>query len=678
MVQYRHMPIGRQIIVVACGLLIVLFAIVTLVITKLSMQHALSTTEQNLTQQVATMRGMLDAYFENVQARGNRQSDFFQKFLQTNITHSSNLTRTGSVDLPILQAGGNVLNANHGLLENFKDLSATEAAVLVVHEGKVYRAVTLLKKDGQFMDGTEIPAADPVAKALLAGESYSGLTVRNGQYFFSVVRPLKDRDGKFFGGTSVRVSLEAELKQIRSTLGSIVSGKTGYVYILRPTGDEKSLAEFVLHPTLQGKTVGDVNSPTLYTAIASIVVKKEGILHYLFADKEGRDREKLVALTPLNGWGWVLGVGSWQDEYLADSYTLRNILILVGLLAAALSGGMIYLLVNDRLRPLQGVVQTIDRMGAGDFRNINSSNGHGSENEVLRLEAALAKTAQGIRQLLDSTRLASTQVGNSATTVEKAMERMLSSSESESRETLSMAATMEEISTSITLVAENARSVVTVTQGSRDTARTGGQQMAGTVAEMERIAQEIQESTTLVSRLGERSQQISSIVNVIREIADQTNLLALNAAIEAARAGESGRGFAVVADEVRKLAERTAVSTHEISSTIQAIVDDTNNAVNQMEKVHEQMGSGVDLAKQTNETLEAINRQAESTLHDVNEIADAAHEQSMAVQAIASSVERVAHLSEENHTIADANLTQTVELRKSADQMQAALGRFQL
>ena len=678
MANYRHMPISRQIIIVACSALIILFTAVTLIVTKLSMQHALTTTEQNLTQQVATIRGMLDAYFENVLARGNRQSDFFMKYLQGDVSRGSGTVRTGAVDLPELHAAGRVLNANHSLLESFKELSATEAAVLVVQDGQVYRAATLLKKDGQYMDGTAVPETDPVAKAILKGENYTGLTVRNGQYFFSVVRALKDRDGKVFGGLSVRVSLEAELKQIRTTLGAIVSGQTGYVYILRPTGDEKSLAEFVLHPTLQGKTVADANSPTLYKAIASIVAKKDGILHYQFADKEGREREKLVVLAPLNGWNWVVGLGSWQDEYLADSYSLRTVMILVGLLAAALSGVMIYVLVNSRLRPLQGVIEVIDRMGAGDFRQTRLEGQANSGNEVMHLAAALDKTAGQIRQLLDSTRQTSLQVGQSANTVEGAMREMLLSSESESQEASAMAATMEQISSSITLVAQNARSVVDLTQGSRDTARSGGDLMASTVTEMERIAAEIQESAKLVQVLGERSQQISSIVNVIREIADQTNLLALNAAIEAARAGESGRGFAVVADEVRKLAERTAVSTHEISSTIQAIMSDTATAVDHMERVHSQMGNGVDLAKKTNETLLAINTQAESTLHDVNEIADATQEQSQAVQAIANSVERVANLSKENHSVANNNLTQTVELRKVADAMQKSLGRFEL
>jgi methyl-accepting chemotaxis protein len=107
----------------------------------------------------------------------------------------------------------------------------------------------------------------------------------------------------------------------------------------------------------------------------------------------------------------------------------------------------------------------------------------------------------------------------------------------------------------------------------------------------------------LIQSLGERSKQISSVVGVIREIAEQTNLLALNAAIEAARAGEQGRGFAVVADEVRKLAERTAMSTQEISTTVSAILQETSGAVQRMQTVSANMSDSVGLAREAGDSF---------------------------------------------------------------------------
>ncbi|MDE1166222.1 MAG: PAS domain-containing methyl-accepting chemotaxis protein [Pseudomonas sp.] len=129
------------------------------------------------------------------------------------------------------------------------------------------------------------------------------------------------------------------------------------------------------------------------------------------------------------------------------------------------------------------------------------------------------------------------------------------------------------------------------------------QQAAG---QMREIAGNIDESSQILAQLGERSQQITAIVNTIRGIADQTNLLALNAAIEAARAGEMGRGFAVVADEVRSLAGRTSGSTAEISNMIHLIQEQTRAAIASMETTRLQASKSVELADQAGEVIVQI------------------------------------------------------------------------
>lgn len=135
-----------------------------------------------------------------------------------------------------------------------------------------------------------------------------------------------------------------------------------------------------------------------------------------------------------------------------------------------------------------------------------------------------------------------------------------------------------------------------ISLNTRDIAEKGAAVIQQTASGMREIAADIDGSSQLIAKLGERSQQITAIVNTIRGIADQTNLLALNAAIEAARAGEQGRGFAVVADEVRQLAARTSGSTAEISSMIAMIQDETRQAIESMDGTRDRAAQGVDLA----------------------------------------------------------------------------------
>lgn len=149
---------------------------------------------------------------------------------------------------------------------------------------------------------------------------------------------------------------------------------------------------------------------------------------------------------------------------------------------------------------------------------------------------------------------------------------------------------------------------------------TGVIQQAAT--EMRQIAENIEDSSTLIARLGERSEQITAIVNTIRAIADQTNLLALNAAIEAARAGDQGRGFAVVADEVRQLAARTSGSTAEISSMIDMIQNETQQAIKSMDGTRERAAKGVQLANQAGTVILQIRDGASDAVQAVSMFAE--------------------------------------------------------
>ncbi|MGY1921716.1 methyl-accepting chemotaxis protein [Pseudomonas tolaasii] len=146
--------------------------------------------------------------------------------------------------------------------------------------------------------------------------------------------------------------------------------------------------------------------------------------------------------------------------------------------------------------------------------------------------------------------------------------------------------------------AQSAAQAYHISLNTRDIAEKGAEVIQQTASGMREIAADIDDSSQLIAKLGERSQQITAIVNTIRGIADQTNLLALNAAIEAARAGEQGRGFAVVAGEVRQLAARTSGSTAEISSMIAMIQEETRQAIDSMDGTRDRAAQGVELANQ--------------------------------------------------------------------------------
>jgi methyl-accepting chemotaxis protein len=676
---FSHRPIAQQLIVAIVGALAVVFLAMAMTVQFRADGAAISVAEQNLTREAKLMAGTLDALFDEVRERGGRQADFFLRFLNGNLSPGSDLVRTGDVDLPAVRLGGELLNGNDRLLKSFQSLTGDEAALLLLRDGKVYRLATLLRdKNGKPMHGVPVKDDDPVALSLKAGKDYQGLAIRGGKYYFSTVRLLRDAGGTAWGAVSVRISLAEELKRIRAQFGSIVAGKTGYVYIVRPVGD-KGDGEFVLHPKFQEKLLSEVDVPaTAKDAVARILATRNGVYRYQMPDAGGSEREKIVVAATSDNWGWTVATGSWLDEYLEESRALRNMVILVSVLAALLLALVTWFLVRSRLRGLAQLVDAVSRLSAGDLRATVEQADPRSRNEVHAIAHAFNEMAAGMRKLVSGVAQTSAQVGQSAHQVRDAAQRALESAGQASQSASGIAASVEQLSVSISHVADNARQAAQISEDSRSVTGGGRQVVTRTMHELERVASEIGESAALIETLGERSKQISSVVGVIREIAEQTNLLALNAAIEAARAGEQGRGFAVVADEVRKLAERTALSTQEIASTVEAILKETTHAVTRMQSVSGNMSSSVELARDAGDSLTTIEGRVEETVGVVMQIADGTREQSAASQEIARLVERIAQAAEGTNERALANRQRAEDLERLADELQAQLSRFSL
>ena len=244
--------------------------------------------------------------------------------------------------------------------------------------------------------------------------------------------------------------------------------------------------------------------------------------------------------------------------------------------------------------------------------------------------------------------------------------------------TSSMAAAVEELSVSIDQVEESAATARLITLESTERSNTGANVIHQAVEEMHHIAQSVTATANSIRGLENEANQISGIVNVIKEIADQTNLLALNAAIEAARAGEQGRGFAVVADEVRKLAERTSKATLEIGSMIGKIQEGTKTATVGMEAGVARVEVGVTLASRAGTEIEQMQDASKRISQASDAISHSLKEQAAATRDIASRVEKISQGTDEITAASRQTSGAAAELEKLAANLGQIAAKFRV
>jgi len=351
----------------------------------------------------------------------------------------------------------------------------------------------------------------------------------------------------------------------------------------------------------------------------------------------------------------------------------KNTLLGVMFVAVLLTIGGAVLLTRSITLPMATLESALNKVATGDVSLRVSQSGR---DELTRMESSTAQMVKSLNDSIGQVRSNANNVAENAGLLSGAAKQVRESSEAQSEASSAMAAALEEMSASINHVASLSQDARQMAQNASTGAESGARQVASMLNEIGRVAKTIEESAESSRALDQESEKISTIVNVIKDVADQTNLLALNAAIEAARAGETGRGFAVVADEVRKLAERTTTSAQEITNMVNGIQERARRMSGNMAHTVNQMREGMQMAEQAGEVMSSINDGARQVTSVIDDVAVALKEQASASHDLANRVELIVQMVDENSSAVSSVAGSAGQLDNLAGDLLNAVSRF--
>ena len=335
---------------------------------------------------------------------------------------------------------------------------------------------------------------------------------------------------------------------------------------------------------------------------------------------------------------------TYASNRLVNIYTVVLIALAVGILVFMYVFGrrQIATVVNvtdklelDSQNNQEAILNLLDEMGDladGDL----TVKAQVTESITGAIADSINYTIASLRDLVTNINRATEQVNKATGQAQSTSSSLLAAAEQQTKQIVDTSTAVTNMTRSILQVSSNASQAAQVAQRSLQAATQGALAVRNSITGMNEIRTQIQETSKRIKRLGESTQEISEIVELISDITEQTNILALNAAIQAASAGEAGRGFTVVAEEVQRLAERSSEATKQISAIVKTIQTDTGGAVAAMEKSTEGVVEGARLSDAAGQALNEI----ETVTNNLAQLIQAISSATAAQTEVASTVSR--------------------------------------
>ncbi|NHA14101.1 methyl-accepting chemotaxis protein [Thioalkalivibrio sp. XN279] len=373
----------------------------------------------------------------------------------------------------------------------------------------------------------------------------------------------------------------------------------------------------------------------------------------------------------------TLGSGAAAPLWLA----LGALLLSLGLVAALFRGEEVRRRSAEQARQNErnqaAILRLLDELGTladGDL-TVQASV---TEDITGAIADSINYAIEALRELVETINQSAIKVDAAARQAQATATHMSEASDTQLRQASDATESIARMAASIEAVSGDAERAADVARHSVDVAHKGGAAVRRTIQGMNAIRETIQDTSKRIKRLGESSQEIGNIVELINDIAEQTNILALNASIQASMAGESGRGFAVVADEVQRLSERAANATRQIEVLVKTIQSDTNEAVTSMERSTTDVVGGALLAENAGAALDEIESVSNQIATLVQNISRSARDQATAATDITRNMNVLREISEQTADATGATSQSISKLADLATQLRNSAAGFRL